>query len=309
MESQPLLKSENSIQKKSLGLKQPRWYEQEAARLLLGAIFVLGAGTAVGYATKIPSDLTPTWGRVSNVMGGIYFMAWSLSFYPQAILNYTRKSVVGLSFDYQVYNVIGFTCYSIFNCLFFWSGPVQEDYRQHHHGKNNQVQASDVFFAIHALALTLVTVWQIAIYERGAQSVSTTCYVVCGICIAAMVVMALLCQFHNGGVFIWLNFYSLIADIKLAVTLVKFLPQVYLNYKRKSTDGMNIHNFLLDFTGGSLSVAQLCMDARLTHDWSAITGDVAKFGLGSVSMVYDVVLLTQHYCIYTDHGQGQVYDV
>eukprot|EP00045_Choanoeca_perplexa_P004144 m.35710 g.35710 ORF g.35710 m.35710 type:complete len:187 (-) comp12420_c0_seq4:633-1193(-) len=102
MESQPLLKSENSIQKKSLGLKQPRWYEQEAARLLLGAIFVLGAGTAVGYATKIPSDLTPTWGRVSNVMGGIYFMAWSLSFYPQAILNYTRKSVVGLSFDYQV---------------------------------------------------------------------------------------------------------------------------------------------------------------------------------------------------------------
>eukprot|EP00045_Choanoeca_perplexa_P004145 m.35731 g.35731 ORF g.35731 m.35731 type:complete len:110 (-) comp12420_c0_seq8:878-1207(-) len=89
MESQPLLKSENSIQKKSLGLKQPRWYEQEAARLLLGAIFVLGAGTAVGYATKIPSDLTPTWGRVSNVMGGIYFMAWSLSFYPQVCSRYS----------------------------------------------------------------------------------------------------------------------------------------------------------------------------------------------------------------------------
>ena len=38
--------------------------------------------------------------------------------------------------------------------------------------------------------------------------------------------------------------------------------QVYLNYLRKSTEGMNIHNFLLDFTGGTLSVAQLCMDAR-----------------------------------------------
>ena len=84
---------------------------------------------------------------------------------------------------------------------------------------------------------------------------------------------------------------------------------------------MNIHNFLLDFTGGTLSVAQLLMDARyvsspvaleiclnpaplafcfsrLTHDWSAITGDLAKFGLGSISMLYDVLILVQHYCIY-----------
>ena len=51
--------------------------------LISGAIFVLSVGTGVGYATAIPSDLTPTWGRVSNIMGGVYFIAWSLSFYPQ----------------------------------------------------------------------------------------------------------------------------------------------------------------------------------------------------------------------------------
>jgi hypothetical protein len=37
---------------------------------------------------------------------------------------------------------------------------------------------------------------------------------------------------------------------------------------------------------------------RLTHDWSAITGDVAKFGLGSCSMIYDVLIFIQHYGLY-----------
>ncbi|EDQ89689.1 uncharacterized protein MONBRDRAFT_8067 [Monosiga brevicollis MX1] len=176
-----------------------------------------------------------TWAIISNLMGGIYFVAWSVSFYP------------------QMYNVVGFLCYSIFNGLFYWSPDTQSLYRSHHHGKNNQVQASDVFFALHALALTLVTVFQIFIYERGNQRVSLYC-------------------------------------------------KLYLNHKRRSTEGMNIHNFLLDFTGGSLSVAQLCLDARLTHDWSAITGDVAKFGLGMVSMLYDIVIITQHYCMYQNEN-------
>lgn len=66
--------------------------------------------------------------------------------------------------------------------------------------------------------------------------------------------------------------------------LGRYFPQIILNYKRKSTVGCNVHNFLLDFTGGVLSVAQLLMDAHFTHDWSAITGDIAKFGLGYVDL-------------------------
>jgi len=40
---------------------------------------------------------------------------------------------------------------------------------------------------------------------------------------------------------------------KAAITFVKYLPQVYLNYKRKSTVAWSLENVLLDFTGGSLS--------------------------------------------------------
>lgn len=35
------------------------------------------------------------------------------SFYPQALLNYRRKSVSGLSLDFLVLNPLGFACYSV----------------------------------------------------------------------------------------------------------------------------------------------------------------------------------------------------
>jgi uncharacterized protein with PQ loop repeat len=50
---------------------------------------------------------------ISHFAGWAYFMAWSASFYPQAILNYQRKSVQGLSMDFIFLNVFGFLCYSV----------------------------------------------------------------------------------------------------------------------------------------------------------------------------------------------------
>ena len=46
--------------------------------------------------------------EINSVIGWIYFLAWSLSFYPQIYYNWTRKSVVGLNFDYIFFNITGF---------------------------------------------------------------------------------------------------------------------------------------------------------------------------------------------------------
>lgn len=61
--------------------------------------------------------------------GWLYFFTWSLSFYPQFLLNWRKKSVVGLSLDYASLNVMGFMGYSIFNIAFFFDPRVQEQYR------------------------------------------------------------------------------------------------------------------------------------------------------------------------------------
>lgn len=45
--------------------------------------------------------------------------------------------------------------------------------------------------------------------------------------------------------------------VKLAVTLIKYVPQAYMNYTRQSTVGYSIGGVLLDITGGLLSILQM----------------------------------------------------
>ena len=90
----------------------------------------------------------------------------------------------------------------------------------------------------------------------------------------------------------------------MAVTFCKYLPQLWLNYKRRSTVGWPVDNILLDFTGGALSTLQLILDCANQDDWSGISGDVVKFGLGVTSMVFDVLFLVQHYVLYRPAPAG-----
>lgn len=62
---------------------------------------------------------------ISYIMGWIYFAAWSVSFYPQIYINFKRKSVVGLNFDFLALNIMGFTMYSLFNCGLYFSKDIQ----------------------------------------------------------------------------------------------------------------------------------------------------------------------------------------
>lgn len=51
----------------------------------------------------------------SDVIGWLYFVAWSVSFYPQIYTNFRRKSVIGLNFDFLSLNIVGFILYGVFN--------------------------------------------------------------------------------------------------------------------------------------------------------------------------------------------------
>lgn len=66
--------------------------------------------------------------HVSAVVGWIYFVAWSVSFYPQIYINYKRKSVVGLNFDYLSLNLVGFIMYALFNCGLYWIPAIEVRY-------------------------------------------------------------------------------------------------------------------------------------------------------------------------------------
>lgn len=82
----------------------------------------------------------------------------------------------------------------------------------------------------------------------------------------------------------------------------------------------SIGNILLDFTGGSLSMLQMILNAHnygkshsrililsqnnlisivlLLDDWVSIFGDPTKFGLGLFSVLFDIFFMLQHYVFY-----------
>ncbi|XP_015116303.1 cystinosin homolog isoform X5 [Diachasma alloeum] len=243
--------------------------------------------------------------HISNVVGWIYFLAWSVSFYPQIYSNYKRKSVVGLNFDFLSLNLVGFVLYSLFNCGLYWVPEIWLEYLQRYPRGVIPVQINDVFFSLHAVLATLITISQCFIYEIGGQRISTTARIIHAI-FSFLILVSIILSFVR--IMAWLDFLYICGYIKLAITLIKYVPQAYFNYQRKSTVGWSIGNIFLDFTGGVLSMLQMILNAYNYDDWHSIFGDPTKFGLGFFSVAFDIFFLVQHYVLYR-HTSEKVYDL
>jgi hypothetical protein len=61
-------------------------------------------------------------------------------------------------------------------------------------------------------------------------------------------------------------------------------------------------------TGGVLSIAQMFIIAFNANDWTTITGDLTKLGLGVFSMGFDLFFMLQHYVWYRDQPAYQRID-
>ncbi|KAG1223922.1 hypothetical protein G6F62_004303 [Rhizopus arrhizus] len=103
----------------------------------------------------------------------------------------------------------------------------------------------------------------------------------------------------------WIDLMYYLSYVKLFISLIKYIPQAWINFKRQSTIGWSIHNILLDFTGGALSIVQLVFDAFLSGDRSGISGDPVKLGLGLQSIAFDVIFMLQHFVWYSDHADDE----
>nr|XP_023420787.1 cystinosin [Cavia porcellus] len=213
----------------------------------------------------------------------------------EVIKNWRRKSVVGLSFDFLALNLMGFVAYSVFNIGLLWVPYVQEQFLLKYPNGVNPVENNDVFFSLHAVALTLIVIIQCCLYERGSQRVS---WPAIGFLVLAWLFAIITMIVAAVGVTTWLQFLFCFSYIKLAVTLIKYFPQAYMNFYYKSTEGWSIGGVFLDFTGGSFSLLQMFLQSYNNDQWTLIFGDPTKFGLGIFSIFFDVVFFVQHFCLY-----------
>ncbi|KAI4690653.1 uncharacterized protein J4E88_002125 [Alternaria novae-zelandiae] len=252
---------------------------------------------------------------ISRVLGWAYFLSWSLSFYPQPISNYLRKSTLGLAIDFPTLNVLGFTCYTISTACFLYSPTIKAQYAARHpDAPETTVRFNDFLFAAHGAVMCVIIysqfferIWGFEIGKR--QKVSRVILGVWWGCVLAIGVVVVLVKMNGAGRgydaegWAWIDVIYTLGYVKLLTVFLKYIPQAWVNYKRKSTLGWSIYPMLLDFAGGWLSLAQLCIDSALENDWSGVTGNPVKFGLGNITIVFDIIFMLQHYVLYRHPGK------
>ncbi|XP_010912897.2 cystinosin homolog [Elaeis guineensis] len=236
-----------------------------------------------------------------EVFGWIAFFSWSFSFYPQVILNYRRKSVVGLNFDFLVLNMTKHSSYLIYNAAMFFSPTIQRQYHEKYGFQEMiPVAANDVAFSTHAVALTAFTLFQVLIYERGNQKVSKTCTVITTAVLASAVVCLIIaCPKHS-----WLWLISVFNTIQVIMTAIKYIPQAIMNFRRKSTVGWSIGNILLDLLGGILNFGQMGVQSIDQDTLVNLYGNIGKTLLSLEVVFFDLLFIFQHYVLYPANKEG-----
>lgn len=88
----------------------------------------------------------------------ISVLCWSLSFYPQPILNYRRRSTEGLAVDFSLLNLLGFTSYATSCLAFLYSTTIRSQYAYRYPtSPMPTVRVNDLAFALHAVVMCVVT--------------------------------------------------------------------------------------------------------------------------------------------------------
>lgn len=230
-----------------------------------------------------------------QTLGWIAFVSWSISFYPQVFLNCRRKSVVGLNFDFVVLNLTKHSSYLIYNATLYFSAAVQQQYREKY-GLDQMipVAANDVAFSVHAVLLTAFTLFQICIYERGGQKVAKLTLVI----VSATWFAAGVCFFVALPTHSWLWLITVFNTIQVIMTVIKYIPQAFMNFFRKSTEGFSIGNILLDCFGGVTNYGQMAVQSIDQDSWVNFYGNIGKTLLSLVSIFFDILFICQHYVLY-----------
>ncbi|KAE8146200.1 PQ loop repeat-domain-containing protein [Aspergillus avenaceus] len=249
---------------------------------------------------------------LSRLLGWIYTLCWSASFYPQPISNFQRRSTAGLAIDFPTVNVLGFACYAAYNISFLYSPVVRRQYAARHPlSEDPTVRFNDLAFAVHAVILSTLTysqfwpkIWgfKVSRFQKASKPILGLFWG--SITAVTILIFVVLGKSPDGGydpsTWAWIDVIYGLSYVKLAVTIVKYVPQAWVNYKRKSTEGWHIGQILLDLAGGVLSLVQLFLDSSFQADWSGITGNPVKFLLSNVSLLFDILFMVQHYILYRD---------
>lgn len=217
---------------------------------------------------------------------GILF-CWSISFYPQLIQNWQRKSTAGMSVGSVWYNFLGFTLYLVYAIV------------------TGQHMIQCQIFAGHAVLITALTLMQVPLYAtntlgefpqlRGKPA---------GF---ALIVMDLCLALSVGKVMTIMDLMYACGSLKIAISLARYAPQFHLNWQRKSTDGFAMGAIFCDFAGCVCVFLQLLASCeyeastgslRSAWSWEPMNENKARIFLGVTAIFCNFAFVYQRFVMY-----------
>lgn len=166
------------------------------------------------------------------------------------------------------------------------------------------IDKSDILFSMHSVFVYTITVGLFFYYPHKIQlSPWTILY----LSVQWFVFLYFGIKFITTGKSFNLSFFGFKTSIgyfqtlgyfKMFSTLLKHPPQIYFNFKRKSTKGWSIEGMIMDFLGGLFSLIALLLELSINRKLHV---NKAKLFLSVMSMIYDVTYMVQHYALYGDN--------
>lgn len=274
---------------------------------------------------------------LSTFFGAVYVCFWSSAFYPTLVMNHRLKSSDAISLDSVFLNIIGYWSYFITITLQLFNKKVVEEYQQAYHTKPI-LSLIDFLYVSHCMVCVTVTLLQVLYYrivklksyhEPQSSHLRLADYKYLLTVwqkvghgtkyLMLLLVIIIAVSLHQG-------FYShslplltltkVLTMVKLFINCIKYVPQLLLNYKKKSVKGFPFLSTYFDLVGGVASLCQVIIDnymilAQVRTDkpinrlgveidhrlnfnmFEFITKNFAKCGLVLVGFFFDFCFLAQ----------------
>lgn len=239
---------------------------------------------------------------VKDVLGWVYFTAWSSTFWPQVVLNAKRRCTSGFSHDFQVMSFVGFVAYGTFTCGGYLNSAVKAAYILQR-GFPPPIELADVCFAVHALLMSTALMMQVLCYAPGFNARRIVVY---GSLAAVMLVFAMVMAAAIPRGISWVTALEFCGLVKVFTSFLKHIPQAVFNYQRKSTVGFSITMVLLDVVGSSCSFAQQGVRCVIEGSFEPFIGNPSKLVLAIESFVFDIFFCYQHFVLYRERVDRDV---
>lgn len=258
---------------------------------------------------------------LSSLCGWIYVFCWGISLYPPLLLNYRTKSVEGLSLDFAYLNFWGCTFYLFSVSLLYFSTTVRLEYALAQEAssrtakgaiKQPLVQFNDVIYGIHSLILVIILLSQFYLfgYKKSPNQKLSKPVKVLSVAGAIGTLMLLVRIYELNPTrehYQLVDLANILGTCKVFLSTVKYLPQAYFNYQRKSLKGFAVKACISDIVGAVLCASQLLIDGYLRGDMASVLHHPSKLLLAAVTMTFGIIFFCQHR-VYLEDEEPSLYN-